>query len=538
MSSTPKTIPRRANELDVSGDRGGASFGQPSEGARAIRLLPTRRLLARRRTASKRAPHAWRRWRTPKLVPALFAAVAAAAIVPAGAQAATKQRVALKGIVSVVVSETPSGHEREYFLRRGLRLQALDLDRRERRMLRPNARVLVVGRRVGSTIEVGRVRTLADPPPLTVTGTRSVLILRVFWQTQDGVTVQQAEDQVAVTDDAFFRENSYNRLGLTATATQWLQIPQPSSCGDTQAINNSTQTAAANAGIDTDEFDHNMIYISSADCTGRGFSEIDGRITWIQGTMNTYRTGHELGHNFGPRHANSKSCVNAAGAPVTLSGTCTDTEYGDRFNVMGGVPPGGENSPTHISAPQKDLLGWLPGRSQTATQGTFTLAAMDDQARRLHALRLNTPSGTLWLEYRRATGFDAPLASFPGITGGVVVHQPRQTSGSWLLDMTPGSTAGFSDAALPVGRTWTTPDGTLTVRVNSAGPAGASVTIGPGRCEPIRRQIVDNEADIRDRQAELHAEPGHKAAIMREIRSLQAENRHLRAEAAQLGCRL
>ena len=52
--------------------------------------------------------------------------------------------------------------------------------------------------------------------------------------------------------------------------------------------------------------------------------------------------------------------------------------------------------------------------------------------------------------------------------------------GSDLLDMTPGSPGGFSDAALPAGATWVNPLRHAKITVNSAGPAGAQVTIALG----------------------------------------------------------
>jgi hypothetical protein len=43
--------------------------------------------------------------------------------------------------------------------------------------------------------------------------------------------------------------------------------------------------------------------------------------------------------------------------------------------------------------------------------------------------------------------------------------------------MTPGSAAGLADSALGVGRTWTDPDGAFSLSVDSAGAAGANVTV-------------------------------------------------------------
>jgi hypothetical protein len=231
-----------------------------------------------------------------------------------------------------------------------------------------------------------------------------------------------------------------------------------------------------------------MIYVSSADCIGRGWGEIPGKITVIQGTMNTYRTVHELGHNLGLGHAHSEKCT-AGSAPVPLSDTCTVDEYGDLFDAMGYVPPAaGEYNPSEFSAPQKDALGWLSGRSTSTDEGTYTLAPMEDQALTLHAIRLNTPGHTLWLEYRQGIGVDAPLANFTGITNGVLVHESAPGASSSLLDMTPTSALGFNDVALPAGQSWTDPSGYSTITVNSAAPQGASVTV---RLGPARTTVPD-----------------------------------------------
>ncbi|MBV9196803.1 MAG: hypothetical protein JO168_21905 [Solirubrobacterales bacterium] len=466
-----------------------------------------------------------------------LAVSAVLSVVPGGASAA-ERRVDVQGSVSVAVGETPTGHIVKYFLRQGTRLYGLDLNAAQRRSLEPNEQVSIAGVKRGSSIDVDHVQSVGPAAAVAVTGTQSVLVMRVYWNQRDTVSKQDAVNQVAVTDDEFYRENSYNRLGLTASATPWLQIAQPTSCDDIGAINNSAQAAATAAGIDTSVFNHDMIYISSADCIGRGWAEIGGRITWIQGTLNTYRTAHELGHNLGLVHAHSKSCTDAAGSPVALSESCVSSEYGDSFDIMGYVPPGfDENSPLQLSAPQKDALGWLSGRSLAVSDGTYTLAPTEDQAASLHALKLDIPGHTLWLEYRQPSGMDAPLASFPGITAGVLVHEAEPTTGSWLLDMTPGSLGGFNDAALPVGNTWTDIARTVTVRTDSLGPGGATVTIGIGVCQQIKNQIQDNLDQISILQGDLgEAPPSLKPAILSKIRALEAQNAKLSQQATQLRC--
>src|SRR5262249_41640337 len=73
-----------------------------------------------------------------------------------------------------------------------------------------------------------------------------------------------------------------------------------------------------------------------------------------------------------------------------------------------------------------------------------------------------------WLEYRY------PL--------GVLIHRQLpdgRPMGSFLLDMTPGSSAGFNDAALPPGSSWANPLGSKVVTVNWTNATGAQVSITP-----------------------------------------------------------
>jgi hypothetical protein len=230
-----------------------------------------------------------------------------------------------------------------------------------------------------------------------------------------------------------------------------------------------------------------MIYVSSADCIGRGWGEIGGRRTWIQGTMNSYRTMHELGHNFGLGHAHSLSCSDAAGAPTAVSGSCTSDEYGDTFSVMGYVHAG-EGTGNHLAAPMKNFLGWMTGRSQSVTSGTYTLAPFESQSLALQGLRILTPTRAYWIEYRQPLGFDSTFSAVPGITDGALVHVTEPLSGSWLVDMTPGSWAGFSDAALPLGQTWTDPERVFSLQVTGVAPSGLTVKVIPF---PRRWAVVD-----------------------------------------------
>jgi hypothetical protein len=349
---------------------------------------------------------------------------------------------------------------------------------------RPQQRVAVTGTVSGDTIDVASITATAAAPAqaAAVIGTHSVLVIMVWWPGQgpDSLTAQQAVNQIAGPDDAFYRESSYGALGLTATATGWLELPAaPSSCDDLGTLQNGADAAARSAGYDPGAYDHDMIYVS---CGGRSWGNVGGKWTWIQGAFNLYRTAHELGHNLGLNHAHSLFCTGADGNQVALSDNCILDEYGDSYDIMGYVPAG-ENSGNEVSGSQKNVLGWLGGgRLATvprSTSATYTLAPYEQQTAALQVLHLTTGGRSYWLEYRRPIGFDATQP--PGVQDGVLIHLNDDASGgtaSDLLDMTPG--AGFPsvwvDPALPVGATWVAPEG-ASVKVNSAGPAGVSVTV-------------------------------------------------------------
>jgi hypothetical protein len=208
-------------------------------------------------------------------------------------------------------------------------------------------------------------------------------------------------------------------------------------------------------------------------CTWGGWTI--GNVAWIDGNMNTATTAHELGHTLLLGHGHAQTCVDAAGQPVPLSANCQTSEYGDVYNVMGCCGPGS------FTAMQKFDLGWMSGRSQDvpASGGTYTLQPIEATAPGLQALRVVDGNQTLWLEYRQPIGVDSWLSA--ASTQGVLIHrqlpEPLTQYGSNLLDMTPGSAGGFSDAGLPAGTSWADPLGSMMVTVNSVGAAGAQVTV-------------------------------------------------------------
>jgi Divergent InlB B-repeat domain len=331
---------------------------------------------------------------------------------------------------------------------------------------RLNSRLTLTGVLRGNDMQVSAADAGAVVAPGVPTGNHTVLIMRVYWGSPDAVTDAQAVNQVGGTDNSYYQENSYQQLSLSATATSWLTIAQPTTCDDIGAIQSSAYSAAVNAGYNPDLYDHDMVYVSSADCSGRGWGEIGGKWTWIQGTMNNYRTAHELGHNLGLFHSHSLVCP----AGTSVADTCTMNEYGDIFDVMG-YPWSGEAGLNDFNAYQKQALGWLGSRTQVvSTSGRYVVAPYESSASGIQVLRITTPSHVYFIENRSSYGFDSDLPT--GATSGAVMHIADASNGSDLLDMTPSGS--FSDAALPVGSSWTDPEGVFTLSVNGDTAAGLS----------------------------------------------------------------
>ncbi len=342
---------------------------------------------------------------------------------------------------------------------------------------------------VASTV-LGVGRAYANP---TGNDPRSILIILVNWTAGNGspaappdsVTPQSAVAQIGATDMAWYQSVSYGQFpGWNAGAVGWYTIAPPPMgpdhvCGNAfrATIENEGKAAAAANGYHAENYSVVMYYFSrvpSCDWAGEGFP--NGPV-WINGSMTTGTTVHELGHTLGLGHGHALHCYDASNNPVTLSTNCTGDGYGDLYSAMGCCASG------HFTTIQKADLGWMWGRMLDVPDsgGTFRLAPLEVNGPFfLYALRIMDGSTTLWLEYRQPIGVDSFLQP---MSAGVVVHRqmPDQDGstplGSYLLDMTPGSPNGFNDAPLPVGATWANPLGTMKITVDWADGGAAQVTI-------------------------------------------------------------
>jgi len=354
------------------------------------------------------------------------------------------------------------------------------------------ARVAVHGApRATADFDVESVEVLAAAPSETpsIAGNSTVIaiLLKFSDTTTEPFTVAQVQDKMfgASGTSAYYAEASYGQHTLSGTVTNWLTatVPTPTTC-DYITVMNQAVARAQDAGYNPGSYQKQVYIFPHIPC---GWSGLGGGSTaWINQSLSVLVIGHELGHCFGLGHSSSIDC----GANV-LGGTCSVSEYGDRFSIMG------NSGARHFSAHYKWQLGYFPpGTVATHQSGStvYTINPTETPGGSLYAVQIPSPDAqyTYWLEYRQPIGFDAGLTGSP-VTG-ALMHigpgYPAYSCWSCLLDMTP-DTSGWGDAGLDVGQTYTDSAAELHVTPLSSDASGLVVQVELGPAPPF---AVDRHA--------------------------------------------
>ena len=235
----------------------------------------------------------------------------------------------------------------------------------------------------GFSLDVDQITILAAAPPQSAADdvsfapiTNNVLVILVKFAGTTEAFFQAQVDQVMRTNGNsvanYYQEASYGKQLLNVTVTPWLlsATAAPASC-DYTAIGNAGDAAATAAGYNLASYQNRFyVFPNRSDCGWLGAAYVGSpRIAWSNGYNQLSVYGHELGHNFGLLHAASLYC-----AGQVIGGSCSSSEYGDPFSVMGNM------SAMHFNAAQKSILSWIPASSvKTYTTGnaTYTLSPIE-----------------------------------------------------------------------------------------------------------------------------------------------------------------
>lgn len=338
------------------------------------------------------------------------------------------------------------------------------------------------------TIEVAEIEelpvgtstnALIAPSPRKV----AVILANFTNNTAQPITVDAARQLVfggTQSSNAYFKEISFGirslvgKVAATGDVFGWYTIAASNTPCNYSSWGTAARAAAQAAGVDLTGYDHVIHYFpSTSSCGWAGVGQVPGRYTWINGSTSSV-IAHELGHNFGSHHSSSLSCT-TNGTRVTLGTTCTLSEYGNPFDVMG-------RGYRHTTVFNKGRMGFLePENTRTVTaDGTFTVAPLEQKSTGVQALRIPIDaSRAYYVEFRQPFGFDN-FTSTSAVVNGVLINRApiaySTVARPELLDMVP-STTSFNDAALGVGKTFTDPVSGLRVTLNSIASTGASVTV-------------------------------------------------------------
>jgi hypothetical protein len=219
---------------------------------------------------------------------------------------------------------------------------------------------------------------------------------------------------------------------------------------------------------------------------------------------------HELGHNLGNNHSNALHCT-TQDARGTVTGTyqvawptsCTDEGYGDLIDVMGFSGPAfGEGS---LNGVHIDRMGLLPTAVKSlSTNGVMRvkLPPLSAAPTSVRTVRMTDSAGQrYYIEYRTASGLDAtatknPLKPSLGVR--ILRENPSAVNGSYVLDGTPTGPSKLDADGYPVndyknafaaGSVFTSANGSLKVRVDTADASGANVTIARGVALPAPASV-------------------------------------------------
>jgi hypothetical protein len=336
------------------------------------------------------------------------------------------------------------------------------------------------------TAVVARSLILDPSAPPPVPRKVAVVLLNFQDDPSQNPTVDLVRNHVfmdARSTAVFYKEQSYGQIVLGGKADPmgdvfgYFTIPFNSSpCLEAEWSKAALEVATA-MGKDLSGYDHTIfVFTSTSSCQYNGVGMQKGKTTWINGLRaDSKRLNHEIGHNFDHLHASSVSCTDTGGQRVAFGSNCTESEYGNPFDIMG-------LGPRHTNMVNKARARWAAGsniKEVTAT-GTYDLVPGGVASNSVQLLRVAGGNDkTFYVEYRQPAGmFDDFPPDDPGVTG-VMLHVGPSNGEAMtvgLIDTTP-DTSTFNDAPLGVGKTFEDPSGGAKITLVERTPQVAKVKV-------------------------------------------------------------
>jgi chitodextrinase len=279
----------------------------------------------------------------------------------------------------------------------------------------------------------------------------------------------------------YFRQSTWGQIEMSGDVFGWYTLPDTNTSCSYSAWGTSANAAAAAAGVDLNQYQH-VVYAfpSTSACGWAGLAYMPGRYSWLNNAGTSLRVmAHELAHNFGTHHASTMTCTEGgARVPLTVSGSCSSSEYGDPYSVMGSSS---RYTPTNVSRGNFGVL--QPANTLTVTtSGDYLLKPIDPyEPSGVQSLRVRRTTSTyLTMEFRQSDGsYFATYSASDPVANGVsvrVAYDYTTRSQTQLVDTTPATTS-FDDAPLAVGQTLVDPLTGVSLTTLSVGPGGAVVRV-------------------------------------------------------------
>ena len=338
------------------------------------------------------------------------------------------------------------------------------------------------GATAGATAQSGSIQAL-------ITKKIAVLLINFTTNASQPYTTQQVADAFFGPNPTgsvatFYSEQSYGAWALTGDVFGYYTVAGVTSTCDWSTWGSLARTAAANAGVNLGSYSNVVhLFTGQGTCGWSGLAYLPGTYSFLNGTDSTYVAAHELGHNFGVHHASTTYCT-SGGVRVAISSTCSASEYGDPYDVMGGAA----RLTSNWHRRQEGQLSTADQQTVTGS-GTYTVGVVESATPAApRIVRVARGDGTyLYLEYRQPGGvFDNFAASAPPVDGVLVRIAPDSSLvQSMLVDATP-TTSTYYDAGLTVGQSVWDPIGGISLRTVSVDANGAvvEVTIGSDSTPP------------------------------------------------------